>query len=516
MKPPAWLGQHWREVLLVLVLLLPTLSLVVFGVLWLREQQALLPWLLGTGVLGLAAWPVRRSLRRQLRRRTGEVVAGEARPLPEWGPREREVMNKVVAVAQSATPLTFTDAAALRDLALEVVRVVAAHFHPDEKRPELSIPLPEALLLTERVARGIRSEMLRSVPFSHSVTVGRLVRTAEVAGKRGPTAKLLYGVADNVWNAVLVFTNPPAGLARFVRGQIAADMGNALVGSAKAKATRLLVLRIGREAIELYSGRLSHSEAELIEASRHGTEAPRQSRMTPPRLLLIGQVNAGKSSLVNAMAGEVMCEVQAVPTPTGPTEHVLTVDGEDCAVLVDMPGLGNDEASRAALTEAIQRCDMIVWVASSVQPGRDADVRALAALRERFAEALDRRPPPLVVALTQVDRLTPASEWLPPYDFVDPSRPKERTMRAAMAHVAATLATAPDAVVPVAVPPGADPWNVEYLWARISRDLEEAKFRQLERLRLRKGSWHDVAKQVWHAAIRLREFVVNRDGAGMS
>lgn len=510
MKLPRWLRQHWREVLLALAWLLPILSLLVFGALWLREKQVLLPWLLGAGLLGLSAWPVRRSLRNRLKRQVAEFVAQEARPPPDWGSGERAVLDKVKAVAQAATPLTFTDAVAMRDLALEAVRVVATHYHPEEKRPELAIPVPEALLLAERVARELRREILVSVPFSRSVTVGRLIQTAEAVGKHGTTVRLLYDVADQIWNAVLLFTSPPVAVARLAKGQLAAQAGGALFGSAKAKATRLLVLRVGREAIELYSGRLRHSDVELIEASRHDTDALRQPRLAPPRLLLAGQVNAGKSSLVNALAGEVVCEVQAVPTPAGLTEYVLLVDGEDCAVLMDLPGLTNDEASRAVLAEAVERCDMIVWVSSSVQPGRDADVRALTALRQEFDKATHRRPPPLVVALTHVDRLTPASEWAPPYDVVDPSRPKEVAMRAAMAHVAATLGTPADAVVPVAMPPGGEPWNIEFLWARIARDLEEAKFRQMERLRLQKGTWRDVTRQVGQAAARLMGFVAGK------
>ena len=83
-------------------------------------------------------------------------------------------------------------------------------------------------------------------------------------------------------------------------------------------------------------------------------------------------------------------------------------------------------------------------------------------------------------------------------------------MRAAMAHVAATLGTPADAVVPVAMPPGGEPWNIEFLWARIARDLEEAKFRQMERLRLQKGTWRDVTRQAGQAAARLMGFVAGK------
>lgn len=505
-----WLRRHWREALLIVAWLLPILSLLVFGVMWLRDKQALLFWLLGAGLLALAAWPVRRSLRHQLKRQSAEFVAREAQPLAGWGKREHEAMEIVKEIAQTAEALTFTDVAAVRGLALQTVQAVARHYHPEVERPELAIPVPDALLLAERVVRDLRGEVLTIVPFSRSITLGNLLQVADRVGSHGPKAKLLYEIADQAYNAVLLFTNPPAGIARFARGHMVAQMGSGLLGSAKTKATRLFALRVGREAIELYSGRLSHSDRELAVASQRGIEAV-QPDMAPPRLVLAGQLNAGKSSLVNALAGQVLCEVQTVPTPVGPKEHILSLDGEDCAVLVDMPGIVNDETSRTALSEAVRRCDLIVWVASAVTPGRDADVRALKTLREEFDNEPHRRRPPVVVALTQVDRLTPAGEWAPPYDFVDPSRLKERTMRMAMAHVAKTLDVPLDAVVPVAMRPGTDSWNVEYLWARIGRDLDEAKFRQLERLRLQGNDWSDVLGQVKAAVGGLVAFVKTKD-----
>lgn len=504
-----WLRRYWREALLAAAWLLPIVSLLVFGVMWLRANQALLPWLLGAGLLALAAWPVRRNLRLHLKRQTAEFVAQEAKPLAGWSEHELKAMEIVKEIAQTTDALSFMDAAAARDLAFRTVQAVARHYHPSAQRPELSIPVPDALLLTERVVRDLREEILAAIPFSRSITVGTLVQVADKVGIHGPKAKLAYEVADQVYNAVLLFTNPPAAAARFARGHMAAQIGTGLLGSAKSKATSLFVLRVGREAIELYSGRLSHSDRDLAAASQDDIKAV-EPAMAPPRLVLAGQLKAGKSSLVNALAGEILCEVQTVPTPVGPKEHILSIEGKDCGVLVDMPGITNDDGSRSGLIEAVHRCDLIIWVISAVNPGRDIDIRSLEALQEEFKKAPHRRPPPIVVALTHVDRLSPASEWSPPYDFVDPSRPKEQTIRLAMEHVAKTLDVPLDAIVPVAMRPGADPWKVEYLWARVCRDLKEAQYRQLERLRLKGNDWGDVLGQVRHAVGRLVTFVTTK------
>jgi hypothetical protein len=41
-----------------------------------------------------------------------------------------------------------------------------------------------------------------------------------------------------------------------------------------------------------------------------------------------------------------------------------------------------------------------------------------------------------------------------------------------------------DQIVPVAMPPGRETYNIDALWARIAVELDEAKLVQLDRLRL--------------------------------
>ncbi len=70
-------------------------------------------------------------------------------------------------------------------------------------------------------------------------------------------------------------------------------------------------------------------------------------------------------------------------------------------------------------------------------------------------------------------------------------------MRRAMESACKTLDVGLDAIVPVAMPPGVEPWNTEFLWACIAANLDDAKYRQLTRLRQSYGgwSWPEVAGQ---------------------
>ena len=58
-----------------------------------------------------------------------------------------------------------------------------------------------------------------------------------------------------------------------------------------------------------------------------------------------------------------------------------------------------------------------------------------------------------------------------------------------MDSVARTLELPVDAIVPVAVPPGLKPYNLDALWARIALEIDEAKLVQLDRLRFSEPSF---------------------------
>ena len=114
----------------------------------------------------------------------------------------------------------------------------------------------------------------------------------------------------------------------------------------RAYATRLLILEIGRASIDLYSGRLALSDEDL-RAARESDMAATADAVVPIRIVLIGQVNAGKSSLLNALAR------------------------------VDLPGLDESTDTAAELLVQAERADLIMWVASATQPARGPDRKRL-------------------------------------------------------------------------------------------------------------------------------------------
>ena len=170
------------------------------------------------------------------------------------------------------------------------------------------------------------------------------------------------------------------------------------------------------------------------------------------RIVLIGQVNAGKSSLLECTgAGEPVRGRGRCRPPRGRRnigsswQAVRPCRWSTCRASASA-------ADRAEFLEQAERADLVVWVASATQPARDPDRQGLDAVRAWAAAQLARRVPPIVLALTHIDELRPAAEWTPPYDVAAPAGPKARSIRAAIDSVAQALDLPVDAIVPVAMP----------------------------------------------------------------
>jgi len=143
-----------------------------------------------------------------------------------------------------------------------------------------------------------------------------------------------------------------------------------------------------------------------------------------------------------------------------------------------------------------------VWVVAAHRADREADRAALADLRAHFAERPDRRPPPVLLVLTHVDKLRPWGEWRPPYDLVERKAPKARAIHDAMTAAAGDLSVPLGDVVPVCLEPSVGLYNVDVLLDRIVSLAPEARQTRLVRL-LRsgrnKGQWRRLLGQAANA-----------------
>jgi len=178
------------------------------------------------------------------------------------------------------------------------------------------------------------------------------------------------------------------------------------------------------EAVDAGSGRIP--ALDLAPARRVVVRARERLSLSPDHTVvaLAGSTGSGKSSLLNALAGSEIAET-GVRRPT--TEHpAAAIWGTDAAaglldwlgvddrrhldahaavsaglVLIDLPDHDSVVVEHRLRAERLlERVDLFVWVAD---PQKYAD----AALHERYLRPLAKQADVVVLALNQVDRLTP-------------------------------------------------------------------------------------------------------------
>jgi predicted GTPase len=317
----------------------------------------------------------------------------------------------------------------------------------------------------------------------------------------------------DVWRIVRLF-NPVSAATQELRERVTRQVYEAGREHVAGRLAQGFVKEVGRAAIDLYGGSLRVSGAEL---QRHVTSASRrdfaevESREAEPiRILVAGQIGAGKSSLVNALAKVVAAAVDPLPTTAGFTAYRLTHEGLPTALVIDSPGLG-EESERKRLIAAADGADMVLWVASATRAARDVDARALGAIRKHFLPLAQRRSPPMLLVLTHIDHLRPLNEWEPPYDLLDAVRPKAVSIRAAMEAAGRELGFKPEEIVPVRVDQG---YNIDALWAKLIELVPEAQrarlLRTLDDVRSASG-WATLWAQAANAGRVIRSSLTPRN-----
>lgn len=468
-----WL--RWEGVVLALVLLAPLLVATGFGFLWLWERGWLLAYAAGCALFIAAV-----RLARWLSRRPA-APAPEALPLPpsaDWTDAERAAYDRARARARAALPAP-VPWESLPPRALAVVEGVAADLSGG-RRGALDFTAPEALLLVERLSGRARRLLLHQVPFADRLSIQALWWV----WRQKDTARAVASTGWTVWRGVRLLLNPAGALMRELEAKLAAGLQDRL----GAAVTRDLQLRLLDEAaaaaIDLYSGRLRFTEAELA-----ATRLPDEGRDAagppepPLRVLLVGQLGTGKSTLFNALAGEDLAETDAAPV-TERSQAVETVLAGVPVRLVDTPGLDGTDRRRDLVAAEALESDLILWVLRADRPDRTPDHALKAALSARLPEG--RRAPPVVTAVAAADLLLPG--WPYPEHILPPEA--RHRLGAALAALAADW---PGPAVPVSLRPD---WNLDALDAALAAALPEARqtARQRRRLAARAGLAETAAR----------------------
>lgn len=485
--------------LILFLVLVPPLLLVPAGILWLWEQGLMLWWLLLGAVLTLAGYLIALWIRRRMGPKEradiddgkGEKTEEPVTPASDdWSPLDLEAWSEVQRLARETDKSILASQALLLQRARTVIEQVAGHYYPGHKDPIWNFTLPEALLLSERVSQRLRVVLSDHVPAAEMFQVGQLlrlwqVRTSSMKVYRG--AKLVYRFARLV--------NPLSALLAEARERILDVAMDSTSSYLRQKGARIWVEEVGRAAIELYSGRLQINSLQLADLAAVETQVSPPAG--PVQVWVAGQVNTGKSSLVNALLQDTQAAVDLLPMTDSNDRHRLAdEDGKPLAILTDSPGI-TEEHPPQWWGRQCANTDCIIWVVAAHRADRSLDHHAIESIRAWFRANPKRSMPPILVVVSHIDRLSPAREWSPPYDLVMQTQPKAVAIGDALEQIAADLDIPDTDLVPARLDQGAEGYNVDLLWSLLKERLEQAKRGRAQRLQLmtRKQDWKALVRQ---------------------
>jgi uncharacterized protein len=477
---------YLRGVMIFLALLVPLLSLLPLGWLWLWQNGYALYWMGGAFAFAFCAFLVQTLALRRSVAQTGEALTDSADDAvmpgdPGWTEREQAAWVAVEALAADVKPAGLTDRDKVLNLGLRTVEAVARQIHPQDRNPLWKFTVPEALALIERVSADLRPFVADNIPLGDQFTVGQLLKIYQWRSAVGMAEK-----AYDIWRLIRLI-NPVTAAAQEAREQITRHLYATVRDQLAKRLAQGYVREVGRAAIDLYGGRLKVSPAELeghISASTLRDRSAGRPLAEPLRVLVAGQAGSGKSSLVNALSSELGAIVDVLPSTRKFEAHEVEIGELASALVIDSPGIGATAKEHRRFAVKAGEADLIVWAIPATNASDVIDRDAIADIRKHFADRPNRRLPPVLGVLTHIDALAPGEAWEPPYDPgpASPGSDRGRLIGRTLEAAAGNLSLAPDDVVPVSLAAGQPAYNMPQVLERIGALVPEARRAQLLRL----------------------------------
>lgn len=488
-----------------LVIMVPFSIPLAAGFYWLWLHQLLILWLAFSAVLGALWWLINQRLKRL------DLELLDISPTVEKNAQSKqagEEIERISASYRNSDPDLASSEFYMQTL-LEVMRAVAEQYYPNRKDALMEIKLPYLLKVIEKLAQELRVGLAENVPGSHMFSVNDIVGSHRLANR----GRELY----RLFRIVSAGLDPVSAMVRELRILATDSLLSHSADDLKRWLIDAYIKKIGYYAIELYSGSMVLDDSLFANATQRSQQEldgikhrETATSAEPLRILVLGQTNAGKSSLINVLLGAQKAETNVIPTTEGFASYLFEHPGLESVIILDCEGYGGDyRDSIAKISEEIVRSDIIILVISATNVARDPDKKMLQAIQQCFAARDRSNLPPVVVALTHIDLLRPAREWAPPYDVIKPDSAKAQAIRQMMGVVTAELGLNGEQIAPVNLKPGFE-YNVEEgLMPAIFQQLDQA--RQVRYLRCLKA-YHkeDYWRRLWRQSKGAGQFIAKK------
>jgi small GTP-binding protein len=471
--------SRWRIALVVFLITVPLLSLAGLGsyFLWSKGLSFQVWWpMAGCMILGYVLawyWQRKKMLLRPV----------DFTPPLHWTERDKEAWALIQARADRAGNISSDQMVQFQfyvDEAQAIADELAHFYHPRVKDPISALTIPEILAVIELAAHDMGQLVDQYLPGGHLLTINDWRRAKQVSD--------WYRTASNAyWLVSAIFSPINTGIRYSTSKMGMSRPFQLLQQNLLTWFYAAYVHRIGSYLIDLNSGRLRVGALRYQELT-HGLNRDPSSqvdgldaadRIGQVTVTVMGQVKAGKSSLINALLGEQRAKTDVLPTTNQITRYELQPEGIPTRlVILDTVGYGHsgpDADQLRATEEAARQSDLLLLVVQARNPAREADRTQVEALKEWFGSKPDLKMPPIIGVMTHIDLLAPAIEWSPPYDWTKPKRSKEIQIRDAWTTLHEQFGNHLAGVVPVCTGPGKVFGVHESLLPSILGHLDEAR-----------------------------------------
>lgn len=240
-----------RLALISVGLVLPALSLLPLGSLWLWEHGYVLHWVVAALILTLITWVIQWHVLGA--EQPERIRDGGAEPEADTVDEPEDIARARAAIERVADNVSLDDVSSWQNAgttAHRTIEAVARAMHVDAKDPELHFTLPEALLVIEQTSARLRPYIERRIPFGRRLTVAQV---ASLYRWRG-----LVGVAGRMWDIwrVLRLVNPTAAATQELRERMSRALMTYTRDAVGKRLAQAFVREVGTAAVDLYSGRL--------------------------------------------------------------------------------------------------------------------------------------------------------------------------------------------------------------------------------------------------------------------
>ncbi len=395
----------------------------------------------------------------------------------------------------------------------DLVTAIAQVYHPEIKYPLLNIYIPQAYGLIRGTVDDLDHWMQKLSPVLNQVTIAQGYQAYEVYQKLEPNARKLW----RVWNWSQWILNPGVALARQTTSKVTKQANQQLLINLGQKFREIALKTLAQQAIALYSNKNlllpdslsvqektpSTAKTETLTNILAKAKPIEEIKAKPINILLVGRTGAGKSSLINTLFNTKRAEVNILPNTDDFTAYHWDTSTGERLTLWDSPGY--EQINRPEFREQVlnycTKADLLLLVTPALDPSLDMDIAFLEAVREEIADL------PIIVIVTQVDRLRPVREWQPPYDWQQGTLPKEKSIREATAYRVEVFGDKCNVILPLVTgdeTTDRDSWGVEALTNSLLGSIEPSKQLRLARfLQQQKARSAAAAKIIETCTLRL-------------